>query len=175
MNLTDFNTKTHHPLLYSLRKVDWSLYGTLTWQDSLHRSDTDRAQQLRTADFYNLLIKARAATNLRGKDLAYYHATEYGMDNKCHLHFLLWNKRAGRVANDTLASKMQEVWNTQFVLARRSSDIERGAVVKVYDSTCHSPAVEYCTKREFDAKGYERERYDTPSDNLLRHLMWLAN
>jgi hypothetical protein len=111
---------------------------------------------------------------IRRKHIGYYHATEYGKGNQCHLHFLLWDKRGG-VSSEVLASKIQEVWNTEFVLARRAGDVERGAVVEVYDRACLTrPAVQYCLEREFDAKGLEHERWERISENLFRHLLWLA-
>lgn len=173
-NNCSLNPDTHHPLLFSLRKVNWSLWGSLTWNDALHRSDTDRARKLRHADFDALLTRACVDLGIKRKHVGYHYATEYGISNQCHLHFLLWDKR-GCISSEDLAAKIQEVWNTEFVLARRAGDIARGAVVEAYDHTCSSkPAVQYCLKREFDANGFEREPWERTSENLFRHLIWLS-
>jgi len=172
--MDSINYNEHRANLFNLQKVSWSVFGSLTWNNALHRADTDKARALRHADFDTLLTRVCKDLGVRRKHIGYYHATEYGKGNQCHLHFLLWDKR-GCISSEVLASKIQEVWNTEFVLARHIGEIERGAVVEVYDHTClRKPAVQYCLKREFDSKGFEREPWERISDNLLRHLIWLA-
>lgn len=153
------NPNNVHPIYFHLHKVPWSIWGTLTWENATYRAATFDSEKLRQSAFNEFINGARAACNLRGKDFAFYHATEYGNADKCHLHFLLWNKRGDRVDSKILASTFQTLWNAG------------NGKVETYDPNHPNPAVGYCCKREFDANGCERERFDRISPNLLK---WLA-
>jgi len=168
-----FNPNKYHPMRLHLQYIDWSVWGTITWNDSFRRLSGYDAEKARRIDFKNLLTKTRSDVGLRGKDIFYYHATEYGKSGENHFHFLIWNTKPLRVSHSLLAERMQYFWNKDFVRfdSRAKSGGSGLSVIAPYDKNTVNPAAQYCFKREFDGCGKERERYDDMSDNLFRYLL----
>jgi hypothetical protein len=172
-----FKARYRHPLWIHLNQVNWSVWGTLTWHSGLRRLDTGLSEKLRRIDFTQLLTQTRALFNVHGKHIFYYHATEFGDSGQCHFHFLIKNRKPDIVSNERFARNMEVLWNTSFKPFDRSDDCGGAgkADVQAYNNKHDNPAVNYCTKREFDCHGVERERYDKMNDNLERHLIWLSD
>lgn len=177
LEVAAFNPNYYHPIRHHLECIEWSIWGTLTWKDPFRRLDVYEAEKARRLDFKELVKKTRSAVGLRGKEIYYYHATEYGRAGENHLHFLIWNTKPMRVPHLVLAHTMQDYWTKDFELFD-GRNYSRGcgtAVIAPYDKGRENRAAQYCFKREFDEYGKERERYDDMSDNLFKHLLRMTN
>jgi hypothetical protein len=168
-----FNPKSHHPMLYHLKDIEWSIWGTLTWKDWYRRLSGPDAEKTRHIDFIQLLQKTRADVGLRGKDICFYHATEFGKSGENHLHFLALNRKPLLASNELFAERMQSIWNKDFALFDHLKKTGGAgmAVIAHYDKQKENPAASYCFKREFDEHGNEQERYDHMSKNLFKMLL----
>jgi hypothetical protein len=162
------NQNKYHPYLYHLRKIPWAIFGTLTWSDSTRRRDTPHAEWLRCEDFKGLIGATCGQFRLRRKNLALYHALEWGKAEECHFHFLIAKNGVERVAAPILAETVQNLWRFALKPFDGTAPGIGLAVVKPYDDAQNLNGVDYCLKREFDSKGQERERFDFLSKSLLR-------
>jgi hypothetical protein len=166
--LSPKNSK-HDALLYHLADVEWSVFGTLTWDNWYRRLPAVNAEKLRRADFGLLKLNTCRLLNIRPKNLAYYHAMERGA-GECHFHFLIARKGIERHDPATVANMMQTLWNDNLKReANRKAGLGR-AKIEPFDSARQSSGVAYCLKREFDESGNQLERQDYISPKLFKHL-----
>lgn len=163
-----------HPYLYRFGQIGWAVFGTLTWADARRRSSTERSEQFRRKDFHDLIGVTCARLKLRRKNIAFYHATEWGA-GECHLHFLIAKDGLKQLSPAMLAETMGHLWRSEF----RSFDSRITAAgiadVQPYDAAQGVKGVAYCLKREHDFHGDERERFDYISPNLMKLLTRAAN
>jgi hypothetical protein len=152
------NTYKYHSYLYSLKDVEWFIFGSLTWADPIKREDNDEARNLRKDDLKRLFYLSARTMGLRSRVFRFYHATEWNAAHDCHKHFLIARKGLERVEAKELCDTMQNIWQ---------ADVGQSLIVP-FDPRLGGVA--YCLKKEYDDKGTERERYDCVSDRLLSLL-----
>lgn len=165
------DTRRYHPELFHLRKVQWAVFGTLTWRYEDRRQDTEQAQKNRTQDFKQLLKLLRCKLRFRGKQIKFYHATEFGTSGQGHLHFLLAKHGLEAFSDQGIASLLKFIWELEIVLEGKVRVGAGGAEILPYDQAKEGRGVAYCLKREFDDQGQERERLDVFSRNLKNWLI----
>ena len=171
----NFNPRKFHPLLYHLPKVDWGVFGTLTWSSETRRRDTPMASLGRRYDFFGVLRQTCARLKLRLDDIAFYYATEFGAAGECHLHFLVARASFRHITPGEFASEFTHQWREVFRPFHRRKDGWEGylgpglgkAEVKPYEERFGHRGVAYCLKREFDDCGREQERDDFMSKKLF--------
>ena len=165
--------KWYHPLLHHLPRIDWAVFGTVTWKNAGRRLDSDRASQNREKDFNGALHQTCAVLKLHTRDLVFYRATEFGAAGECHYHFLVAKVGLRHITPEQFAKVFTQLWTKVF----RPWDAKFCGVGKAkvvpYDYAKRNRGVSYCLEREFDEHGNEQERYDCLSPklfNLLRRL-----
>ena len=170
----NFNHHKFHPLLHHLPKVDWAVFGTLTWSLASRRRDTPMASMGRRYDFFGVLRQTCARLKLRLGNVAIYYATEFGAAGECHLHFLVARAGLRHVTPEEFAREFTHQWCEEFRPFHRINGWEGfvgpgvgKAEVKPYEERYGHRGVAYCLKREFDDRGREQERYDYVSKKLF--------
>ena len=170
----NFNHHKFHPLLHHLPKVDWAIFGTLTWSEALRRLRSAEAHWWRHYDFRGALFRVCKLLGLRGDDIAIYYATEFGGAEECHFQFLVARAGLRHVTPEEFAREFTHQWCEVFRPCLRK-DGWKGFVgpgvgkaeVKPYEERYGHRGVAYCLKREFDDRGREQERYDYVSKKLF--------
>jgi hypothetical protein len=173
-NELDVNYKLYdryHPYLYSLNKVNWFIFGSLTWKFESRRGLSEKAQWLRRRDFSGLLTSFCNMYRLRGRHLAYYRATEFGNAAQPHFHFLIAKKNLEHLSAGDCSQTLKQFWE-QILRPYDCNSLGIGSAnVVAYNEAFQHPAVKYCLKREFDYKGDEWERYDFMSEALRKLII----
>ena len=171
------NKDTIHPIYYGLIDIKWDVFGTITWQEGLKRQETGESEWLRRNDFRMLIKKTRLKLELRANDIFYYHAMEWGTAKQCHFHFLIKCKNIYKTSPSILADTLRNIWTTE--ICPDSCIPGMGtAQIEPFDFSRRYACVRYCTKKEYEYRGFdrfERERFDYPSPNLVRMLIKNAN
>lgn len=162
------NLKQYHPYLYRFDDVNWSIFGSLTWEFLSRRKDNDLARWQRKKDFNGLMNSMCARYKLRRNKLAYYEATEYGKAGEMHCHFLIASEGLERIPAEHCAKTLENLWVNELKPFDSDKFGIGTAVVKPYDRAKENPGVQYCLKVEKDEFGTERERHDFPSPALMK-------
>jgi hypothetical protein len=164
-----FDPYRQHPYRYHFGRVPWAVFGSVSFGASNRWHKTERSAQYRRLDFSGVLHLTCSYLGLRGKNIGIYHATEYGLADHCHLHFLVAQDGL-KVSPKDFSETFEQYWTREF----RPFDSHRNgvgtAVVKPYDQAYGDRGVAYCLKREFDGQGREQERYDFLSRKLFNIL-----
>jgi len=170
----NFNHHKFHALLHHLPKVDWAVFGMVTWSSALRRRDTPMASMGRKYDFFGVLRRTCSRLKLRLGDIAVYSATEFGSAGECHLHFLVARAGLRHVTPEEFAREFTHQWCEEFQPFHHINGwagfLGPGlgkADVKPYEDRYGHRGVAYCLKREFDDRGREQERYDYVSKKLF--------
>jgi len=167
----DFNPDRFHPYVYSLTKVKWDVVGTVTWASGLKRCDTIEASEGRKYDFNGVLYQTCKSLKLRVNNIGIYHATVFGVEGKCHIHFLVAREGLKNVSPEKFAQEFEQQWCGRFRPYRFGKGYVGGGVgmaeVEPYKPAFGQRGTMYCLKREFDVRGRERERYDYVSKKLF--------
>lgn len=164
----------HDALLYHLIDVEWSVFGTLTWKGGYRRLPTWNAEKLRRADFGLLKLNTCRLLNIRPKNIAYYHAMEYGA-GESHFHFLIARKGIERHDSATVANTMQTLWNDNLKRAANKKAGLGRAKIEPFDTARQLSGVAYCLKHEYDETGIRLDRQDFISPTLEKHLVGANN
>jgi hypothetical protein len=160
-----------HPYFKSFKEIDWSIFGTLTWERASRRSLSFNSELLRQKDFNGLLQVACQDLGIRRKHLPYYHAMEWTDANEAHYHFLLARDNRLKVSPDELSQYLQEQWTkTLKPYGCKTSVVGEQAVVRPYDQAQGLAGVSYCLKRDSEFYSGERERFDVISPALMKLL-----
>lgn len=157
-----------HPYFKTLKSIDWSIFGTLTFDNPLRRGYN--AESDRKTDFHGLLQVTCKHLGVRRYQLPYYRAMEWSVTDKCHYHFLIAQNYCLKVPPDELAGFLQEQWTRKFS-AFDSGNLGIGkADVRPYDQAQGLRGVSYCLKRGKEFYRGERERFDEISPALMKLL-----
>lgn len=139
--------RTLNPYAYHLAKVDWSVFGTLTWEQDIFCDYTLDAELLRRGDFYWLICVACKKLKLRQRRLAIYRRTEFSQGMRGHCNFLIAKRGAEKVTSRELAHTLTRIW---------TQESWKGlAVIQPFDIERHLNGITYQSKREFDSFGNE--------------------
>ena len=104
--------RSFNPWAYHLYKIDWSVFGTGTYENDYLAYNTDRAEKLRQIDFRYFIACVCAKHRLRIKNLLFYGKTEWGANKRGHYNFLIGRRGTEKVSPEILAASMQELWST---------------------------------------------------------------
>lgn len=165
----------NHPYLWSFADCEWSLFGTLTWASKGRRADKFNAEIMRHSDFIGLISAACVNLRIKRKHLPYYHVMEWSAIDECHYHFLIAKDARQKVPENVLADFLENYWTNEFLLTQKSLTKGAGdAMVRPYEQAQGLRGVSYClkrnSKRDFDAYGNRRERFDYLSPSLMALL-----
>lgn len=158
------------PIAHHLLKIEWSVFGTVTWDDPMARIDSPEGEQLRRHDFDRFILKTATVFKLRPKNIAVYQSMERGAASQCHYHFLIAKKGLEKVTDIAqLCMTMEQIWK-EVILADspRNADAKRVDIVP-FKSELHAEGVRYVTKRERNAAG-QLDRVDFMSPRLMKML-----
>lgn len=166
--LNGINYQKYHPYLYHLIKVEWFIFGSLTWARDSRRTHSESAGQMRRIDFNDLISAFCGQLKLRRRNLGIYKATEFGKSGEPHYHFLIAKDGCDHLSASECAQRLTNLWQSSL---KPYGYNERGigmAIIKPYDEAKEHPAAKYCLKREFDETGKEWERDDFLSSRLMK-------
>jgi len=150
---------TNNPIAYHLAQVNWSIFGTLTWQVDSRSINTATAKTLRMNDFRWLMLNACAILRIKTKRLAFYRKTEWGGGDRAHYNFLIAKDGLpADVTAKTLADTLSRVW-------RQPSGHRGLCEIEPFDNETHLQGVLYQCKYEFDATSsqFECDEYRSPA------------
>jgi hypothetical protein len=167
--LLELDYDKFHPLLYHLYRIDWAIFGTLTWESEYLRTGTFQAEKRRKEDFDRLLQHTCWQFKIRRDNLICYRAMEWG-GGECHYHFLIGRKGIERLDLETLAKTMNRLWQDKLETFDGGPRGIGRADVQPYDQVKEGSGVSYCLKREFNQYGEAQERFDWLSGGLKRIL-----
>jgi len=153
------------PYLEAFSRVEWFLFGSLTWKFESRRALTDRAEFNRQRDFRSLLTVFCIKHRLRYKSLAFYRAREFGGSMQPHYHFLIARHGLEDLSAVQCALTLKCLWEKILTPCDCRGRGIGTADVRPYEG---STVLEYCLKREFDDVGCELEKSDFLSTQLLR-------
>jgi len=97
---------------FHLARVEWSVFGTLTWRDDARTRDTRASEQLRSGDFHWLIGMTCGRLSLRPRNLAIYRKTEWGLAKRGHCNFLIGRRGTEKTTPLQLANTLQDLWST---------------------------------------------------------------
>lgn len=161
------------PFAYHLGKVEWGVFGTLTFGSSWLTSQSLRAKAVREKLFNDLLKETCKRCGSRYRNLAVYRKTEYGGAMQAHHVFLIAAKGLYPSTPEQFATTSQTVWSSGQMLAGSGKRLWQ-AVIEPFDKARHWNAVTYQAKMERDASGkwIELEEY---CSGKLKRLFHEAN
>ena len=164
------------PYAFHLAKLDWAVFGALTFNSDFLRGESVGAQRKRVDLFSRLLGKTCERNHLRRRNLAIYRKTEYGSAMQAHFHFLIAAKGLGACSPEQFAQTAQELW-TKPGPFRNSVGGWHGrweAKIEPFDASRHWEGIAYQAKIERDARG-NRLELDEYLSGKLKGLIHKAN
>ncbi|NBP02668.1 MAG: hypothetical protein EBU90_21625 [Proteobacteria bacterium] len=112
-NLTQYNDYSGY--LYPLQRLNWKVFGTLTFRDKSKRYGTERSTSLRNDDFYRLLSNSFYKLKINSDIVPYFLRHETALTSGWHVHFIIADCRAFReVSARTLCGELSGSWNRDF-------------------------------------------------------------
>jgi len=100
-----------NPIVYSLEKLPWAVFGTVTWANDFKQSNSDRAAYFRYGDTVNFFGSACSDLGLHQRKLALYWKEEMGSDgNHAHLHFVIGKHELSDDGAKELATTLNRKW-----------------------------------------------------------------
>jgi hypothetical protein len=79
-----------NPIVFSLRKLDWAVFGCVTWSDTYCQRDSRKAEFFRRGDAIRYFQVVCACLGLRFRKLVLYSKEELGSSGQqAHLHFVI--------------------------------------------------------------------------------------
>src|ERR1700733_5156843 len=146
-----------HPIVYSLLNIEWSVFGSLTWEHPEYRKDTQTSERLRFKDF-NLLIRRTCQLLHLDKDaIQFYVTSERGDSCECHLHFLIARNGLRGVPVTKVCLTQNYLWASNLQLTTKAIESNRTlkgfrgvAKIEPFDQKRQVEGVCYVCKREID-------------------------
>ena len=136
-------TNKLNPVAYHLEKIDWSVFGTLTWETEAATRYSVFAEGIHLKDFHWFISKTSSRLKLQRRKLAFYGKTEWGAAMHGHYNFLIARQGTEKVSPQLLASTMQDIWRTHHVRSK----------VEPFDANSQRQGVRYQSKLECDGNG----------------------
>jgi len=166
-----------HPICFNLLKIDWAIFGSLTWKQLSNRRDTPEMDQKRFNYFYSLIRWTCREFDLKEREIEYFVTSERGRAGECHLHFLISKRGLKKIAVDRVCLTMKSLWKQNPQLRANGIDLNRTlwgvggeAEIVPFDQKRKFKGVSYVCKREFDEFGNEYFKEYKLSTALARHI-----
>lgn len=166
-----------HPIFYSLMKVEWAIFGNLTWKKPSYRKDNPRAEQDRFNCFYSLVRRTCQSLQLKQKEIQYFVTNERGNASECHLQFLIGKNGLRDMPFDRVCLTMQFLWDNHLQLTKNGIQSNRtlwGAggrrQIEPFEPKQKIALVAYVCKRERDNFGNEYPASYKLSIALVKHI-----
>jgi hypothetical protein len=138
--------RSFNPMAYHLAKIDWSVFGTGTFEHDWLTFNTAKAEDFRQIEFFSLIGCLCAKHRLRARNLVFYGKTEWGENRRGHFNFLIGRRGTEKISPEILAASMQELWT--------SGERRRGiAKIEPFRQDWHLEGILYQSKYEHDAYG----------------------
>jgi hypothetical protein len=135
-----------NPMSFHLAKIDWSIFGTATFEDDKFTKNTKQSEDLRQKEFFNLMWSICRKFDLRLRNLVYFGKSEFGAGGRGHFNFLIGRRGTEKINSEILAASLQEFWTT--------GDGRRGgAKIEPFNKGWTLEGVLYQSKYEFDNRG----------------------
>ena len=152
------NERRYNPFLFSLSKIEWALFGTLTWNIEALRTNSFNSESRRKSAFQNSMNQVSKNYRIRHKHLAYFRTTEYSPAGLGHFHFVLARKSIAWLDAANVADFIEKIWQ------------ENGtAEVNVaYTPTDSENFIKYACKPDY--WNHSNEKFDYLSDGLKKLL-----
>jgi hypothetical protein len=163
-----YNPNKYHPYLYHLNKINWLIFGSLTWANEHRRKYSPIANWKRNNDFNDFINIFGGQFKFRKRNLCYYKATEFGGAGEVHCHFLIAREGRDHIEPDIYCNYLNDLWVNQMQASDSSLKGMGTAFIVPYDESKQYPGVKYCLKREFISRDEEQEREDYLSKGLIK-------
>jgi hypothetical protein len=161
--LVDSPSRYFNPICLSLGKIDWAIFGCLTFQRDFLTYDTKDSEALRQTEFRRLLTGACAKHNVRPRNLLFYIKTERGVSDRGHFHFLIGKERIETVSPEGFSKTMRELWT--------SGAYRRGtAKIESFQEDLKLDGILYQSKYEYDEMSNQRILNESCSLALKKKL-----
>jgi hypothetical protein len=128
-----------NPYAIHLQRIEWAIFGTLTWEDDARTKYTEPAEQLRRDDFKQFIEATCGWVKIRSRELPIYSKTEWGEGMRGHCNFLVGRQGTEKVAAERLSAVMIEIWKPT-----------GRAVIEPFNPRWQKEGVEYQSKLEYD-------------------------
>lgn len=152
------------PYLFSLRKVDWLIKGTLTWAEESLRTHSTSAPFVRKKHFRVLLNEVRQELRLSHRNFACFCREETSPGGLAHYHFMLAKKGLERVPTAKLIHFLIKGWRY-----RGNCHVE-----EVKTASDGLDAVNYCAKKD-EFRPWNVEPVDYVSKSLMKLMKSLPD
>ena len=139
-------SRSYNPFAYHLEKIDWAIFGTITFRDDAFTYDSNLSEELRKNECRKLIGKAATKLRLRQRRLLYYGKSEFGAGNRGHYNFLIGKDGTESVTPSVLAGTLQDLWTGGL-------HPQGTAVIEPFRAELHKQGIAYQTKHEFDESG----------------------
>jgi len=107
--------KVYSPYLVSLERLNWKVFGTLTFRDKSKRKATPRSTALRNDDFYRLLDNSFYKINVNGDLVPYFFRHEASLVEGWHIHFIIADCKALKsLPASAICTEMNSSWHRDF-------------------------------------------------------------
>jgi hypothetical protein len=127
---------------YHLSKVNWKIFGSLTFKSKSKRNNYRTSRYSRDYDFKHLLENTFYRLKIYSDDVPYFLRHEYSESRKYHLHFLIANHRKiDHLDPYDLAGDLTSCWKRDFSGPRGSNGT---AVIEPYNK--HKDGAKYVCK-----------------------------
>ena len=101
--------------LHPLQRLNWKVFGTLTFRDKSKRYGTERGTKLRNDDFYRLLSNSSYKLKINLDYVPYFHRHENAITSGWHIHFIIAECRALKdISARALCGELSSSWNRDF-------------------------------------------------------------
>lgn len=112
-NTTQYNV--YSPYLISLERLNWKVFGTVTFRDKSKRKATPRSTALRNDDFYRLLDNSFYKLKVNQDIVPYFFRHEGSLVDGWHIHFVIADCKALRgFSARAICAEMNSSWHRDF-------------------------------------------------------------
>lgn len=153
--------KELNPIAYHLAKIDWAIFGTLSWMDDSATRYSEAAEQIGQRDFRRFILHTCTRLKLRPRNLAIYGKTEWGGGMRGHYNFLVARHGTKDTPPELLAATMLKYWSKKHGLAK----------IEPFDAKRQWDGVSYQSKQEFDDSG-NRLWHPEYFSRALKAIFW---
>jgi len=93
-----------------LIKIEWAVFGVLTWKDPRYRAMTGLGIDARDKEFWDFIMGMCVELRLRSKYVGVYKADEFDPHKHGHIHFLIAKDGLAGVEPRVLVETLKENW-----------------------------------------------------------------
>ena len=152
--------------LLPLERLNWKVFGTLTFRDKSKRKSTPRSTSLRNDDFSRLLDNSFYKLNINHELVPYFCRHEESVQDAWHIHFIIAECKALRALSaKAICAELNASWHRDF---RGVRGINGTSHIEPFNA--EMPGLKYICKLDKYKKNADNGwvEYFIPSESLKR-------